>query len=415
MKRFLLGLGVLVGVASAVVISGGVGGPGKTEFPAAARNPVTHLRWNDDPQEFRFALVSDRTGSHRADVFSQAVEKLNLLQPEFVVSVGDLIEGSKKEETIAAEWKEFDGFVGKLQMPFFYVAGNHDVSVAETAKFWQAKLGRRHYHFVYRGVLFLMLNSDDPPGSFGNLGKEQIAYARQTLKDNAGVRWTLVFIHRPLWTIGNGEKNGWREVEQALQGRPYTVFAGHVHRYQKFVRAGMNYYQLATTGGGSLMRGVDQGEFDHLVWVTMKKDGPILANLLLDAVVPEDLKKIPTNEPGKVIDRKPTHPVAGKVFFEGVPVPGAQVTLVPAKAKGKGGPVGVVGPDGSFRISTYQAYDGAPAGEYRVTVVWREGSPGGPPPTGPNRLPPRYADPETSGLTATIGPGGTTLVLELKR
>jgi hypothetical protein len=56
-------------------------------------NPWSHLDVNADAENFQFAIVSDRTGGHRAGVFPLALEKLNLLQPEFVVSVGDLIEG----------------------------------------------------------------------------------------------------------------------------------------------------------------------------------------------------------------------------------------------------------------------------------------------------------------------------------
>ncbi len=140
MKRLWLAGITLLGVRAAVVLSGvgGGGGTGKTYFPKEERNPVTHLRYNDSPDDFQFAIVSDRTGGHRADVFSQAVEKLNLLQPAFVLSVGDLIEGGKKaEERLAAEWKEFDSFVNKLTMPFFYTPGNHDVLAPEAAKVWE--------------------------------------------------------------------------------------------------------------------------------------------------------------------------------------------------------------------------------------------------------------------------------------
>jgi len=42
---------------------------------------------------FQFAIVTDRTGGHRPGVFMEGIHKLNLLQPEFVMSVGDLIEG----------------------------------------------------------------------------------------------------------------------------------------------------------------------------------------------------------------------------------------------------------------------------------------------------------------------------------
>lgn len=408
MKRVLLGAVVLAGVGVAVAFSGNAGGPGKTVFVKEDRNPVTHLRWNDDPQEFRFAIVSDRTGGHRANVFAQAVEKLNLLQPEFVVSVGDLIEGSKKDIELTARWKEFDSFVTRLEMPFFYAAGNHDLDSAEQTKFWEKKLGRRHYHFVYRNVLFLMLNSEEPPDFAGSIGKEQAAYAARTLADNAGVRWTIAIVHRPLWTSNNGDKNGWHAIEQALKGRQYTVFAGHLHRYQKYVRQNMNYYQLATTGGASRIRGVEQGEFDQIAWVTMKKEGPLLANILLDAVQTENLKPIPTNEPGTASNLKPTHPVFGKAFFEGVPIPGAQVTLTNAKGSKGVTAIGVVAADGSFRLSTYQGDDGAVQGDYHVTVVWRR------PGAATNLLPGRYASAEKSGLAVTVRAGDNQLVLELR-
>src|SRR5688500_14050013 len=97
MKRTVMGSIVVVVLISAVVLSNVGGGGGLiTFFPKEERNPVTHLRWNDAPEEFRFAIVSDRTGAHRDGIFSQAVEKLNLMQPEFVLSVGDLIEGGNK-------------------------------------------------------------------------------------------------------------------------------------------------------------------------------------------------------------------------------------------------------------------------------------------------------------------------------
>ena len=409
MKRVFLGALVLVGVTVAVVLSGAGGGL-KTFFPKEDRNPVTHLRWNDDPRQFQFAIVSDRTGGHRAEIFSQAVEKLNLLQPEFVLCVGDLIEGGKKTDAkLTAEWKEFNGFISKLTMPFFYVPGNHDVAAPEAAKMWESKLGRRYYHFVYRNVLFLMLNADDPPGSVA-IGKEQIAYAQKTLKDNPDVRWTIVSVHRPLWTISNGAKNGWGEVEKALNGRNYTVFCGHVHRYEKFVRQGMNYYQLATTGGSSKVRGVEYREFDHLVMVTMKDDGPLLANILLDSIESENLQRVKTVEPGNsTAKRKPTEPVRGFAYFEGVPMPGAVVTFLGDKgvaAKGISA-VGVVEADGSFKLTTYKGFDGTPAGEYQISVTWRDG--------GASLVPAKYNTAASSGLRATIKAGTNDVVLELKK
>jgi hypothetical protein len=248
------------------------------------RNPWTHLRLNNDPADFQFAVVGDRTGGHRAGVFRHAVDVLNLLQPEFVLSVGDLVEGYTEDPAVAAaEWREFDAEVGRLQMPFFYVPGNHDLGNAFLNRVWRERYGRRFYHFVYRDVLFLLLNSDDPSLA-GDIGPEQLLYVRRTLQENQDVRWTAVCLHRPLWTEEDVARTGWLEVEKALADRPYTIFAGHVHAFQRYVRHGREYYQLATTGGESALRGLAHGEFDQVAWVTMKRDGPLVANVLLDGV-----------------------------------------------------------------------------------------------------------------------------------
>jgi hypothetical protein len=307
-------------------------------------------------------------------------------------------------------------------MPFFYVPGNHDMANAFESDYWKDKFGRRYYHFVFKDVLFLFLNSDEPfekRDTPPQIGADQLKYIEKTLEENRAVRWTVVCLHKPIWALANVEKTGWLDVEKLLAGRSYTVFAGHVHRYQKFVRNGMNYYQLATTGGGSKMRGVRYGEFDHIVWITMKKSGPVLANILLDGILPEDLGPLYTDEPGVTIaNRKATQPVRGKAFFEGAPIPGAQVTfhLIAAdkKVPTRTGDA-FVEPDGSFVPSSYTANDGLPAGDYVVTVVLRQpffdaqGKPG------PNLLPDRYSKTDTSDLRAKIKDGANDVVLELKK
>lgn len=384
---------------------------GELQVNPGSRNPWSHLRLNNDPSDFRFVIVSDRTGGHRAKVFSRAVEQINLLQPEFVVSVGDLIEGYKEDPgKVGEEWREFQGYVNKLQMPFFYVPGNHDMANAFESKLWQEKFGKAYYHFVYRNVLFLALNTSDPfESKTVSLSSEQIAYVKKTLADNEYVRWTIVLLHKPIWNEGDVDKNGWGEVEKALADRPYTVFAGHVHRYRKFVRQGQNYYQLATTGGGSRMRGVRYGEFDHIVWVTMKKDGPTLANIMLDGILPEDLRVPASDEEGvPIANRKPTQPVRGKVYYEGTPLPEGSVVFhlvnPDTKRLTRTGDA-LLEADGSFVLSSFVANDGAPTGDYVVTITT----------TGAAKVPAQYAKPDTSDLRVTVKTGTNDFTLELKK
>lgn len=391
---------------------------GALRVESASRNPWTHLRLNNDPADFRFVVVSDRTGGHREKIFSRAVEQINLLQPEFVLSVGDLIEGYTTDmDESNRQWREFQGFVSRLQMPFFYVPGNHDITNPEMEQLWQEKFGRRYYHFIYRDVLFLILCSEDPPGSSG-LSAEQVAWARKTLEENAGVKWTFVALHKPIWAQANLPTNGWLEVEKALAGRQYTVFAGHVHRYQKYVRQGMNYYQLATTGGGSRLRGTRYGEFDHLVQVTMKPTGPVLANIMLDGIFPEDLVVPETVEPVVQYNRKRCHPVRGTVHLDGAPAAEAVVIfnlIDPETKKSSRAGDAIVEADGSFVLSTYEAGDGAPAGEYVVTV--QAGGGYGRPSRLPGgvEVPAVYTKADASPLRATVKAGKNEFAFELMR
>jgi hypothetical protein len=108
------------------------------------------------------------------------------------------------------------------------------------------------------------------------------------LAENKDVRWTLVFQHKPLWAYDNAP--GWADMEALLQGRKHTVFAGHFHNYLKYERNDSKYFILATTGGGSGLRGPLFGQFDHVVWVTMTDAGPRIANLLLEGIWDEDVR-----------------------------------------------------------------------------------------------------------------------------
>ena len=118
------------------------------------------------------------------------------------------------------------------------------------------------------------------------------------------------------------------------------------------------------------------------------------------------LLALPACKPG---GRVAVHPVHGKVLFRGKPASGANVVLNPVgdDKPGQPRPAGVVGPDGSFRVTTYEADDGAPPGEYVVSVVWvvdrnDKGATYSP-------LPARYMSPVTSGLKATVREGDNEL------
>ena len=63
----------------------------------------------------------------------------------------------------------------------------------------------------------------------------------------------------------------------------------------------------------------------------MKGSGPIVSNVLLDAVLTEDVSPVKTAEPGFKRTILPTYRVIGKAFCDGAPAAGAKLLFEPRK------------------------------------------------------------------------------------
>jgi len=117
-----------------------------------AAKPWTKKSFQNDPNAFQFVIVGDRTGGASVQkTFQKAMSQINLLQPEFVINVGDLIEGySDQSNELNAEWKEIDSILNTLDMPFFRTPGNHDLANKTAREVWRyvllLRLQRRAVH-----------------------------------------------------------------------------------------------------------------------------------------------------------------------------------------------------------------------------------------------------------------------------
>jgi hypothetical protein len=251
--------------------------------------PKTNLVFNDDASKLQFAIVSDLWGGNRPGVFEDAVSKIDLLQPQFVMSVGDLTDGATYDSSVIdKEWNDFNKMIKPLSMPFFYVAGNHDIGNPLMERLWQKRFGRSYYYFVYKNVLFLCLNTQD--GGYSGIKNEQIAYFEKAIQDHPNVRWTFVFMHRPVWFTDNKKQEGYEKIEAALKDHHYTLFSGHYHTYFNAVKNGNKHFILGSTGGGSDLRGEKFGEFDHITWVSLNNgENPKIINFKLDGLIKEDV------------------------------------------------------------------------------------------------------------------------------
>lgn len=316
------GLVLITGVLLAVVA---LAGPDFHRHIESEPRPWTDKNFDTAPDKFTFAVFADITGGRRPGVFSVAVEQLNLLRPELIVNVGDLIEGSDDPNVVAEEWAVFGRLADRARAPVFYTGGNHDLLGVALQSAWTEGNGPSYYHFVYKNVLFLVLDTEDhtperlaeiaklraeafqvadeqgwdafyeteylkvPENKAGNISTAQAEYFVDTLAEHADVRHTFVLMHKAPWLREDLE--AFRTIESALAERPYTVFHGHEHGYVHRTRHGRDYIQLATTGGVFLP---DNGDaYDQLLLVTVDDDVTI-ANLKLSGIL-DKTGRLPLN------------------------------------------------------------------------------------------------------------------------
>jgi hypothetical protein len=286
--------------------------------------PWTSENFRNNPDNFQFAIIGDRTGGANVQsTFALAMDQLNLLQPEFAINVGDIIEGYTRDKVeLNAQWEEAEAITEKLEMPFFYVRGNHDVSYPEAREVWKDRHGPSYYHFVYRDVLFLVLDSEDaprlepPPGMEEKIKlynrlqtedpqkakemlaefmkdesivaglskpiefpKEQMNWITNTLKENEDVRWTFLFMHEPAW---ENPSESFKAIQALLKERSFTWFAGHLHYYDYDNIDGREYITMGPAGASWHHDG--PGNVDHITWITMSDDGPQIGNIALKGI-----------------------------------------------------------------------------------------------------------------------------------
>lgn len=223
--------------------------------------PWTHENFGggSESEDFNFIVFGD--GSE-PEMVKEAFAKINLLNPDFVISVGYHAPA------------EFAGEAAKCESPFFQAAGG-DLPDS--------------YAFVFKNVLFMSMKTD------GDITSDQLAWAEKTLAQNVDVRWTLIFMpNAAVWVNG---KN-FAALENMLYERNYSVFSGAVGHYTRYRRYGRNYYLVGTSGmtrrpDGQTLRGVPFGEFPQLVRVNFQNGEPVVNVINMTGMYYDDIVTLP--------------------------------------------------------------------------------------------------------------------------
>jgi predicted MPP superfamily phosphohydrolase len=268
----------------------------------------------DWPKSLTFSQISDIHLPYGADEFARYGYEMNLLDPDFVMVTGDVVD----TETIASGWNYLHFVMNNMEIPLYLLPGNHDYAGADSRLF-QKYGGLLNYSLVIGDFLFIAMDSH----TGGYIYEEQLEWAESVLKKYPEKVKIIGFHHsilsreyqEDLGTVKGGRINGsWENMEDFENYMYFTwmdhmgnaqmlfriiqendvrlILAGHVHRDIVYILNDQHYFITTDPIGG----GLPPGFYHGYRLITISNTG----NIILDDYTENNLfdppNAIPVNQ-----------------------------------------------------------------------------------------------------------------------
>lgn len=259
--------------------------------------------------DFSFIFLPDlhlRPDSEVGVNFDRVTIQINDLQPDFVITGGDMIYTAKNVDEIKAKalFDFMDTKFNQLNMPLYYTMGNHEIVgvLAESGmeishplwgkEMYEKRYGKRYQVFTNSGWKFFLLDGikirEKERNYTSGVDSVQIEWLKNKLLLTDKNTPIVMVIHTPLvnpHAITNSEHQALSKDSEAILNlfKEYNlkmVLQGHNHKYMNLFIGGIYYIS-----GGSTSLGTDLVN-DGFIFVHVKD------NL-------EEIKFIQTDRPTK--------------------------------------------------------------------------------------------------------------------
>jgi serine/threonine-protein phosphatase CPPED1 len=202
--------------------------------------PVCFIQMTD-PQMGMFS--DNKNMNYEIDHLKLVVDRINTLQPAFVVISGDLTNLTGDSAQINTYLRLISGI--KSSIPVHNVPGNHDVGEIPTSaslELYRGCFGKDYYWFKNSSLFCIVLNSSlmRNDSLVKEEASEQDHWLDKTLAHaHRSGKTILVFMHHPLFMDRPGEPTGYENFPEPERSeylslfKKYDVkmiFSGHLHR-----------------------------------------------------------------------------------------------------------------------------------------------------------------------------------------
>lgn len=229
---------------------------------------------SQNSQDFSFVFMTDvhlKNDSAILKSYRTAINRINALQPDFVLSGGDQVYDVMRGNEVKSD-SLFRLFVDEskaIKAPLYTAVGNHElfgiyeVSPSDsTHKYYKLGMykkyfGKPYYSFNHKGWHFVVLNSLDVEGYryIESFDLEQLAWLEKDLKTISSKTPLVIMTHVPLVSIQNQiqkPKDGISYGPSVVNKyelfdllKPYNlklVLQGHIHYFEDILVDGKTHF-----------------------------------------------------------------------------------------------------------------------------------------------------------------------------
>lgn len=172
-------------------------------------------------------------------LYEKAVDRINSLQPDFVVITGDFVHKKNSE----AQINEFKRITAKInsEIPVYYTPGNHDIGQTpneKSIKEYQKNYGSDRFSFRHKGSSFIGFNSGFIKAKQKKPEQKQYNWLTKELKKSQDVSHIILFCHYPFFNKTVDEPTAYSNIDLGYRekyldlfddNKVDAVFSGHYH------------------------------------------------------------------------------------------------------------------------------------------------------------------------------------------